>query len=130
MQGFGRRLMFGCEAYAAELGLTKISASVDSSQKRLLDFYLNLGGVIQTNSAHLDHLPLPKSACLAHALLHSSCTAVAAKSCDITVWKNSVAPVYAQLGSDIVATWPTGCVQHGSSTLCVAQPPLTTVCPE
>lgn len=50
-QGFGKRLMFGCEAFAAELGLRKMSASVDSSQRRLLHFYLGMGGVIQTNSA-------------------------------------------------------------------------------
>ena len=43
-QGFGKRLMFGCEAFAAELGLRKMSASVDSSQKRLLQFYLGMGG--------------------------------------------------------------------------------------
>ena len=50
-QGFGKRLMYGCEAFAAELGLRKMSASVDSSQKRLLSFYLSMGGVIESNGA-------------------------------------------------------------------------------
>ena len=50
-QGFGKRLLYGCEAFAAELGLRKMSASVDSNQQRLLRFYLGMGGVIESTSA-------------------------------------------------------------------------------
>ena len=49
-QGFGRRLMFAVEALAVERGFGKVSASVDSSQTRLLQHYLRLGGIVERNS--------------------------------------------------------------------------------
>ena len=49
-QGFGRRLMFEVEALAVERGFAKVSSSVDSSQTRLLEHYLRLGGVFEHNS--------------------------------------------------------------------------------
>ncbi len=52
-QGFGRRLMFGVEVLAVERGFSKVSASVDSSEGRLLKHYLRLGGIVQQNSASL-----------------------------------------------------------------------------
>ena len=53
IQGFGRRLMFGVEVLAVERGFSKVSASVDSSEGRLLQHYLRLGGIVQQNSASL-----------------------------------------------------------------------------
>ena len=41
------------EVLAVERGFSKVSASVDSNEGRLLQHYLRLGGIVQQNSASL-----------------------------------------------------------------------------
>ena len=43
--------MFAVEALAVKRGFSKVSASVDSSEQRLLQHYLRLGGIVEQNSA-------------------------------------------------------------------------------
>ena len=51
-QGYGKRIMFGIEAWVVARGLPpKISATVDAAQTRLIAFYESLGAVTEQNSA-------------------------------------------------------------------------------
>jgi ribosomal protein S18 acetylase RimI-like enzyme len=46
--GLGRRIMHEAQRYALSLGLHQISATVDASKPRLLNYYINLGASVVT----------------------------------------------------------------------------------
>lgn len=56
--GFGRRIMHEAQLYALTLGLHQISATIDASEPRLLNYYVSLGARVVTSGA-----PLRNQAC-------------------------------------------------------------------